>query len=82
MAEATPPPVAAPAAGGVDVVTLDECRDYLFVALRAAERFALELKKTTEALNDRKASDEWLEEVADQMAKGALAWCATTCIRI
>lgn len=55
-AAAAPPP---------PLLTLDECRDAFYVAQRACERFASQLKDFVEVLDDKKtqADDEWIDVV-------------------
>lgn len=43
------------------IVSLDELRDFFFMAQRSLERHAADVKKVAETLNSLKPEDEWLE---------------------
>jgi hypothetical protein len=79
-APATPPPgpdaSGAPGSGAgapPPLLTLDECRDAFYVAQRACERHAAQLKAFVDALDSKKAQadDAWIESVQEE-AKRAL----------
>mmetsp|Transcript_5009 Transcript_5009/g.10835 ORF Transcript_5009/g.10835 Transcript_5009/m.10835 type:complete len:453 (+) Transcript_5009:1-1359(+) len=58
-------------ADGDDLLSLDEVREYIYVALRAQERFTAGLKSFVDDLEKKKEGDEWLEQVQDEAAKAA-----------
>lgn len=58
----------APAAARPALLTLDDARDAFYVAQRAAERYAGQLKAFVELIDSKKAqADEaWIEAVQDE----------------
>ncbi len=49
---------------------LDSVRQTLYVALRAQERFAVNLRAVVESLENKTDHDEWLELVLVEASKG------------
>jgi hypothetical protein len=63
----------APSAADLPPLTLDECREAFYVAQRACERYAGELRAFVELLDSKKAAggEAWIEAVQDESRKAS-----------
>ena len=54
------------------LMSLDDVRDFLHIAVRACERFAAGTKVQLEILDKTKPDEEWLDVSQEEAAKGSI----------
>ena len=54
------------------LMSLDDVRDFLHIAVRASERFAAGIKVQLEILDKTKPEEEWLDLSQEEAAKGRI----------